>query len=877
MNPSNLLRLSYWFDPALTDAPAGPRMWLVVLAGLLGCILVWVLRQRLGLSRGITASLVLAGVLFAAVGLGRLFAVPVLGWRVGWLVALLVGAVPISLQQLHWAWRSGFANACLRTMAFEPAESKTAVTPVFILFWLGVHIAGLGVVMAFNRWPWWGAALVLGAILLPQALRLIQHKSTQAAPEALAVLSPLLVLAPLVMVAPLVVVYASLAVRLLIGGAHYLVDRRFIVAEPWSTIFNPTLALLVMVGYALVLSVRSWRSGVGTADARFVKLGAAVLVILTLAWSAWTALTLRTRGVSGSDPYAYTQMGVDLATHGTVFHSFPLVRLTYALHIPSEPVVHIGYKLPQDISRTSTTVWPPAYAVFIAAAYLLGGETGVYLLGPVLALLALLIVGWLCLLATQHQAPPLTFAIAALTVFLTATSYQQVEWQLIPMADIGAQVFSLLALGLALRGERGERGVGKGNGMASPLPPSPFPPLLFAALAGVCIGIAFGVRYTQVLIALPVALALMQTTDDRRRTTDDGVVRRLSSVVLCALFAALAAAPTLLYHQAAFGNPFLTGSDELQHFSLITAPATLWRTLQEMFWTREFGLLLPFMLIGVGVAWRYNRPLTLVLALYVGILVGFHALYAYLRQRDLLSVFPVLYGFAALGIVWLVWRVGRGLWKRETTDDRRPTTGRNGRRSSAVRRLCLITLISFTGFTLLQRSIETLILPITRGYDAFGYLVREQRAAFDQLAALTPEDAVIGSSLNSGAIDLHAHRLAFRPAGWNSEQLLAFVDALHTEATPVFILDDGKELVPALQTLRQRFKVVEVGQLDVPYYFPNSGGSENRRVPLYEVKNAPSEMWPCVKTTDPKCERRRVTGPNQGLDASVPAPNESSK
>ena len=138
-------------------------------------------------------------------------------------------------------------------------------------------------------------------------------------------------------------------------------------------------------------------------------------------------------------------------------------------------------------------------------------------------------------------------------------------------------------------------------------------------------------------------------------------------------------------------------------------------------------------------------------------------------------------------------------------------------------------------FLMLQRSIETLMLPINRGFGAFGYLVREQRQSFDMLAQPTPPDAVIACSLNSGAVDLHAHRLSFRPAGWQPDQLLKFVRALQAEATPVFVLDDGKELAESINTLRGQFAFTEVGQIDVPYYFPNSGGSENRRVTLYKV------------------------------------------
>ena len=48
-----------------------------------------------------------------------------------------------------------------------------------------------------------------------------------------------------------------------------------------------------------------------------------------------------------------------------------------------------------------------------------------------------------------------------------------------------------------------------------------------------------------------------------------------------------------------------------------------------------------------------------------------------------------------------------------------------------------------------------------------------------RIAELTPPNAVIASSLNSGALDLHSQRLAFRPSGWTGDQLLKFVRALH--------------------------------------------------------------------------------------------------
>jgi hypothetical protein len=137
-------------------------------------------------------------------------------------------------------------------------------------------------------------------------------------------------------------------------------------------------------------------------------------------------------------------------------------------------------------------------------------------------------------------------------------------------------------------------------------------------------------------------------------------------------------------------------------------------------------------------------------------------------------------------------------------------------------------------FLFVLRAMDTLALPVTRGFGAFGHLVREQRASFGRLAELTPPDAVIGASLNSGAIDLHAGRQAFRPAGWRPDELLAFARAVQAEGRPIYLFEDGVEVGPALETLRQHYAVEEVARLDAPYYFPGSG-SENRKIVLWSI------------------------------------------
>jgi hypothetical protein len=809
MDPSNLLRLSYWLDPALDSIPASPRVWLVVVVGLLGCALALFFRHKLG--TGVALPFAVAGALAAFVALGRLLAWPIPGLRLGWLMAFAIAAVPITLQQLRWAWRTRLVHHMLQVMSFATPITTPTWPKTFTIFWLALHTFGLLVLASFNRWPWWSAFAFLGFALLPHVLWLRKYPQT-----------PNLQLPSPISLSPLLITYIVIAIRISIGLLNYLIVGHYAVPEPFSTIFNPTLAVLVTLGYAAVIGYGLLVIEQRRDEMWFVNAGAFTLITLTFAWSLYTALTLRTHGASGSDPYAYTQMGVDLATRGTVFHHFPLVRLTYELNIPTEPVVHLGYKLPQDISRTSTTVWAPGYALFTGLAFLMGGETSVYVLAPLLAVLSLLVLGWLAkrleigawrLRVVNLQSPIPNLSVAALALFLTATSYQQVEWQLVPMADIGSQLFSLLALALALKPSPSYKKLG-----------------LFAlpAAAGVCIGIAFGIRYTQVLIAPAVALAL----------ADDEWRRSLKRIAICALFASVAAAPTLAYHAIAFGSPFLTGSDELKHFSLALLPATARYIFTELLWYREFGLLAPFILIGSVALWRHHRKTAWVLAAYVLPVFGFHLLYSYLRQRDLLSLFPIFYLLAAVGIVHLITGLIESVKVRKGENDTHLLTPSPPLPLSSSPHL-LIPVLLLTSALVLQRSIETLILPITKGYDSFGYLVREQRASFARIAELTPPNAVIASSLNSGALDLHSQRLAFRPSGWRGDQLLKFVRALHAENTPVYVLDDGKELADSLRTLRTQFQLEEIAQLDLPYYFPNSGGSENRRVPLYRVRANP--------------------------------------
>ena len=374
MDISNLFRFAYWLDPAFSAQPPSPRLWMVIGVGLIWAIgwMLWRIRfGGDGFARFTTGAQIAAGLLVSGVALGRILAVPLLGSRIGWLLALTMAVLPLGWRWLQLAQTNQWPRQAARMLAFIPLTSVEMPLRIpswiMLLAWFGFHLLGLAVTTSIHRWPIWVGWVLLGFMALPLlggGLGRIRCALTGVGGGAIRAW----VYVAALCLTPLFIVYITVLVRVLIGFANYLLNGEYRVPEPFSTLFNPTLALLVAVGYGFVLSGRA----AFASDQRLLKFGAIVLVGLSLAWSIWTGLSLRTHGVSGSDPYAYTQMGVDLVTRGTLFHPFPLVRLTYALEFPSEPVVHIGYKLPTDITRTAPTVWPPGYAVFTGLAYVLG-------------------------------------------------------------------------------------------------------------------------------------------------------------------------------------------------------------------------------------------------------------------------------------------------------------------------------------------------------------------------------------------------------------------------------------------------------------------------------------------------------------------------
>lgn len=636
----------------------------------------------------------------------------------------------------------------LAALTFRPA--RRGLTRIEIAAAVLVHLVGLAIFWRLRQQPLGFAALTLALLLVVPLFNTLKTR------RALAVET----------LAPLFCLYSIIAARWLyirvLGGDvpgyfdYNAPDLRatLLRLEPWA---------ICALGYTLAIQMRyladqAWQ--------RVASVLAPILMIVVFAWANLLYVGQRTHGVTGTDPYAYAQMGVDLALRGTPLHRFTLFPSIAPPNIAWSPLVHLGYHIPISSSGDAPTVWPIGGSFAFALAYRLAGETGLYLVNPLASLLLLVATGWLAWELFRDATDRMW--IAALGIAILATSHTLFDWATVPMVDSQAALFSVLAIGLALRFARQPR-------------------LVWAMSSGLALGAAYFVRHTQLLIVPAVGVLLWMNHAPRGW--------RARALVVAGLAALLVALPDLWYHQTVFGGWLTPESRELSLFSLAAIGGTVNGLGTGLLAAREFGWLLPFLLYG---AYRLARQRVefAALALWVLILVAFHLLYPALRLRDLLPEFPPLVIIAAYGGVAFV---------RALLSDAR-----------SWRQLAAATGLSATLFLLLMRVWNVLPIPFGEPQNSYGYLTAAQRAAFDQIAALTPPRAVIGATMNTGALDLYAQRETFIPDMWSPQEQSIFLAAMFREGRAVYLLDDGAGMTIMRHHLEARYELRRVAVLDVP-------------------------------------------------------------
>jgi len=366
-----------------------------------------------------------------------------------------------------------------------------------------------------------------------------------------------------------------------------------------------------------------------------------------------------------------------------------------------------------------------------------------------------------------------------MAAFILATSWEQIDRLLVPMADVAAQLFTILAVVFTLRAMRGNH-------------------RLYGLLAGLSFGGAYWARHTQLVVGLSVLLAVALLGRERSRKEKRGFL------LLFGLVSFVMALPDLVYHRLSFGNFLTPESEELALFALSHLVTTGPRLGRELLRGNEFGYLVPFLLYGTYKMWRQKKGSFVVLGSWILALVLFHLPYVALRLRDLLSAFPALIALTVYGMI--------SLWK-VATSQRGVSTLRGLLASLAI--LSLLLLPAY-------RTRITLTRPFAFSEATFGYVTGEERRAFDQLAAYTSPGSLIGTSLNGGPIDLYSGREAFRPESWTAWELETFLLAMWDEGQEIYLLDDGPELASTLSHLSPR--LIPIVRLDVPLFGEEATG-----------------------------------------------------
>jgi hypothetical protein len=259
---------------------------------------------------------------------------------------------------------------------------------------------------------------------------------------------------------------------------------------------------------------------------------------------------------------------------------------------------------------------------------------------------------------------------------------------------------------------------------------------------------------------------------------------------------------------------------ELRHFGWAFTGRTLTRMIQDLLSAQEFLYMGLLVLYGAWRQWRRQRAQFVLLSSWVAGVVLVHLPYEALRLRDLLSVFPVLCWWAGYG--------ASGLWPHvRRLLHRFPVL----RSSEYLKGFCYATVIAAL---LLVRGSRSLSLAQASDIDAFGHLNAYQRNGFASIGQDTEHAALIGASLNSGAVELHSQRMTFRPAVWRPDELHTFVDHMLAEGRPVYLLQDGLEMRAPLTAARERYTMQLMGRYDIPFYY-TGGGSVGGLVPLYRL------------------------------------------
>ncbi len=646
-----------------------------------------------------------------------------------------------------------------------------------------LHLAGVALVVGRRyELPVWSAPLVLAALLAPQAPLVARRRALSwwaLAPLFIAYGATLLWLA-----------YRALDITI-VGW------QGLIFPNPFFSLFYLDGMILGSVAWSFICQLRWTAASLGRpgAVARWATAG---VLVVTLAWAGTVYLGKRTHGATASDPYAYAQMGVDLAENGTFMHRFELFQEVIPLGIAWAPLQPVGYHIPRNDLGDCPSVWATGASALLAAGYLVLGEVGLYVTTPIVALLALAATWALAQEVLRAEPRGVRYLAGAVAMALLATSPEQVDRLLVPMADAAAMLFTVLFLFFLLRAARAVEDQPSRRLAGWP----------YWLLAGVAFAWAYWVRHTQLVLALAVVAWLGWAWRSGKRGAG------LRGVALFGVAAAVAALPDIAYRWRAFGGPLATETTELPLMAVGNVGAVAWEMLRAALAAGEWGYLFPLALYGgyrlLRAPGRDTRRAVLVLGTAFLAVLLVHLTYSALRLRDLISLFPLVDLAVAYGAVALA----RRAWTRPAGHRALPGGATLGTAAAAV------AVVGWIVFSLALARWAMIDNLWRRGWASFGYMRPEHRASFETLEALTPPEAVVGASLNAGAVALYSDRDPIRPYdSWTAEEWEIFVQAMQDRGRPVYLLDDGGLMEAFIAQEAARHRLVPIAELTLPIFY----------------------------------------------------------
>lgn len=501
-----------------------------------------------------------------------------------------------------------------------------------------------------------------------------------------------------------------------------------------------------------------------------------IILAIALLWYAALVTRFPTAGAIGDDPATYVQMALDLAQRGSVVHEFPLFTRLFNQNLSWDAFITPGYHIVRE-----TGIIAPNFAfgfpLLLAAVDRVFGENALYYATPWMGAFALIATYALGNELLRDMSPTSSQIISTLAVLILAAAPKQIQLALVPMSDVPAQLFCVLALWCALRVRRETRTGATTIAVQGVSAAKIFwGGYAFAALCGLLLGMAYLIRHSALALVVPLGIVAWHWGESVRQ--------RVGLVAIAALALALVMAPDVFYRAHVLGNVFAVESPESAQVAWLDVPRQLVQTLGALFSVTGFGPLILFVPSGWWLLAREkNSFAALVLAAWA---FGFMLLHAPLKLtgvfenslRYLIPAYPALALSASAAVILLVQRAGNAARVSQTRFARQA-----------------LGLYAAVGFTIIASGISLRALPDPERFAAraYGWMSADTRRDFETLNAQLPPNAVLGvPDQIAGATLLFAQREIFRPANFlePAREFTLFLERMRAENRAVYILGD---------------------------------------------------------------------------------------